>query len=101
MTITEARRFELHQGLQRVLGGEMASTLMEHLPPSGWSDVARRHDIDMLNVRFDALESRIGGVDRRIDSLDGRLKLMLTGGLTFGLAILALQVQIVLSLARL
>ena len=26
----------------------MADTLMEHLPPSGWSDVARQSDIEQL-----------------------------------------------------
>ena len=67
----------------------MAEALMEHLPPSGWGDVARKHDItmalDMINLRLDTLERRLG--------------IVITVGLAIGLALLGLQVQIMLSLA--
>lgn len=46
MTITEAKRLELHQDLRNTIGVEAADTLMEHLPPTGWADVARRSDLD-------------------------------------------------------
>lgn len=55
MAITEAQRFELHAGLRKVMGDDVANTLMEQLPPSGWADVARKSDIDHL-------EKRINGV---------------------------------------
>ncbi len=29
--------------------------MMEHLPPFGWADVARRSDIDHLHARIDRL----------------------------------------------
>jgi hypothetical protein len=32
---------------------------MEHLPPSGWSDVARTSDIERLDARIDTLEGRL------------------------------------------
>ena len=46
MTITEAKRLELHQDLRNSIGVEAADTLMEHLPPTGWADVVRRSDLD-------------------------------------------------------
>jgi hypothetical protein len=46
VTITEAKRLELHQDLRNTIGVEAADTLMEHLPPTGWADVARRSDLD-------------------------------------------------------
>ena len=70
MTITEAQRFEMHLGLRDKLGDDVANTLMEHLPPSGWSDVARTHDIDRLDTKIDAVEKRL---DAKIDNLESRM----------------------------
>ena len=44
MSISEAQRFDMHIGLRQQLGDDVANSLMEHLPPSGWSDVARTRD---------------------------------------------------------
>jgi hypothetical protein len=45
-----------------MMGDDMADVLMEHLPPSGWGDVARKSDIDFLATlmatKFEAAESR-------------------------------------------
>jgi hypothetical protein len=46
MAITEDQRHDLFEGLIRVLGREKATTLMEHLPPVGWADVATKRDLD-------------------------------------------------------
>ena len=46
MTITEESRHHLYRKLEEVLGPEQATTLMEHLPPIGWADVATRHDLN-------------------------------------------------------
>ncbi len=48
MAITENRRNALHNDLARTLGPESADTLMEMLPPTGWADVATKHDLDAL-----------------------------------------------------
>ena len=48
MTITESRRFVLHRTLRDQFGASVADTLMEHLPPTGWGDVARQGDIEQL-----------------------------------------------------
>ena len=63
MTISEAQRRALHQRLVEVMGVDDADTLTEHLPPSGWSDVARRSDLDhlhqVLTADMAAMESRL------------------------------------------
>ncbi len=46
MAITEDQRHELYTGLIELLGREKATTLMEHLPPLGWADVATKRDLD-------------------------------------------------------
>jgi len=48
MVVDEGQRRPLHQRLAEVLGVDQADVLMEHLPPSGWGDVARRSDLDHL-----------------------------------------------------
>jgi hypothetical protein len=46
MAITEDQRHDLYEGLIEVLGREKATTLMEHLPPVGWAEVATQRDLD-------------------------------------------------------
>ena len=76
MTITEANRHQLHQALITALGEEEAATLMEHLPPVGWADVATKTDLDhlsaVLDSRFDAIHARFGAVDSRLDAIEAR-----------------------------
>jgi hypothetical protein len=46
MAITEHDRHRMYQRLEAVLASEEATTLMEHLPPVGWADVATKRDLD-------------------------------------------------------
>ena len=48
MAITEEARFQLFEKLRKALGAEEAATLMEHLPPVGWADVATSRDVALL-----------------------------------------------------
>jgi hypothetical protein len=127
MTISERDRFEMHLELKRLMGDAVADTLMEHLPPSGWGDVARKYDIDGLGNRFDGLVQRVdvleqrldkriddleermnrrfneleAQLNKRIDGLERRLNLAISIGSAIALALLGMQVQIMLSIAAL
>jgi hypothetical protein len=71
-SITEESRKQLYDRLEETLGKTEANTLMEHLPPVGWADVARRSDLEGLERRFDRLDRRFDEVDRRFDEVDRR-----------------------------
>lgn len=59
MAISEESRHRLYQRLDEVLGSEEAATLMSHLPPVGWGDVATRHDIEAIRREIEATRSDI------------------------------------------
>ena len=80
MSISEAQRFDMQIGLRQHLGDDVANSLMEHLPPSGWSDVARTRDVEII---------------------EKRLNVCITVGIACGLALVGLQVQIMLSISHL
>ena len=50
MAIDEHARYQLYLRLEERLGAEAAETLMEHLPPAGWAEVATKHDLDQLRT---------------------------------------------------
>ncbi len=50
MAISQAKRTELHQELREKLTVDTADTLMDHLPPDGWSEVAMKSDLRTLEV---------------------------------------------------
>jgi tetrahydromethanopterin S-methyltransferase subunit G len=97
-------------GLRTHVGEAVANTLMEHLPPGGWYDVARTGDfdrietridklearlddrIDKLEIRFDKLEARFDKLEARIDKLEIRIdtntRWMIGISLTYGIGIL-------------
>jgi hypothetical protein len=48
VAISEVARLEMLTGLRTCLGTSVADTLIEHLPPGGWHDIARTSDIESL-----------------------------------------------------
>jgi hypothetical protein len=94
MALSESDRFELHLGLQKILGEPLATTFMENVPPSGWSEVAQKSDLANLRIDLERFKTDIVRIDRK-------LSVIVSVGLTFGLALLALQVQIMLTIAQL
>ena len=73
MTISETARLDMLSGLRTHVGEAVANTLMEHLPPGGWFDVARTGDIDRIETRLDRLEERFDRLEIRFDKLEARL----------------------------
>jgi hypothetical protein len=78
MAISEESRHQLHSKLDEVLGPAEAATLMAHLPPVGWADVATTHDLAelerRLNMRFSEHDRRFNEIDRRFESVDRRFE---------------------------
>ena len=72
MVNAEARRRDLYNGLQELLGTERADTLMAHLPLREMTELATKGDIARLEARFDGLEARFDGSEARFDSLEAR-----------------------------
>jgi hypothetical protein len=74
MAIDEHSRHELFKRLEDVLGKREASTLMAHLPPVGWADVATKADLERFEALnradHDRLEARM---DAKLHRMESRL----------------------------
>jgi len=70
----DARRLTMYHTLQKVLGQPVADTLMNHLPPGGWGDVARKADIDRITLRLDQIDRRLDQIDQRFEQIDRRFE---------------------------
>ena len=93
MGIDERTRHHMYLKLEEVLGSEDAGTLMEHLPPTGWGDVARKNDLDRLEVALrsdvDQLALRLEGkleavelrIEAKLDAVESRIEARLEAGL--------------------
>ncbi len=74
MAIDERSRHDLYMRLEAVLGPEPATTLMSHLPPVGWADVATKHDLEMLATGVRAeLATGLSEVRREMSELRGEM----------------------------
>jgi len=65
----DAKRHELHTKVRLVLGDDVGDTLMDHLPPAGWSDLVTnsRLDGEMKLLRKD-LESGLAILRNELES---------------------------------
>ena len=52
MTVDDRTRLNLHRKLEAVLGHEEADTLMAHLPPVTWNEVATKADLAALDLHL-------------------------------------------------
>ena len=78
MAVTEESRYRLFKQLEDTLGAEHANTLMGHLPPVGWADVATKADIQSLRSDMEQLEVRM---DLRFESIEHAVDAALSRGL--------------------
>ena len=85
MTISETARLDMLSGLRTHVGEAVANTLMEHLPPGGWYDVARTGDFDRIEIRLDKLEASFDKLEAKIDT---NTRWMIGISLTYGIGIL-------------
>ena len=72
MPSSEAERFTLHQTLRSLMPEAVADTLMSHLPPTGWSDIARQADLDAQSLRFDRIDAKFVEIDKKFVEIDAR-----------------------------
>lgn len=72
MPSSEAERFTLHQTLRGLMPEAVADTLMSHLPPTGWSDIARQADLEAQSLRFDRIDAKFVEIDARFDRIDAK-----------------------------
>ena len=59
VNVSDAQRRALHAQLAKKIGVDVADSLMDFLPPAGWSEVATRSDLDLLRLEMQAMESRL------------------------------------------
>jgi len=84
MVISEETRHRLYRRLEEVLGPSEATTLMEHLPPVGWADVATKRDLDALEARMEArMDARFArqeaAFERALQAMTWRLVTVVVG----------------------
>ena len=98
MSVSETQRLEMYLELRKVLGDDVADTLIEHLPPSGWGDVARVKDLDHVEQ---VLGTRITHVEQRLKGLTGTLWVLIGSMVTISSALLVMMIQLNASIGRL
>jgi hypothetical protein len=59
----------MYEAFRSEFGVAVANTLMEHLPPAGWGDVARQSDIVALKTDFEGLRADFGRLHGDFDRL--------------------------------
>ena len=65
MTVDDRTRLNLHRKLEAVLGQEEADTLMAHLPPVTWNDIATKDGVAsssaLLRSDLEAMRTELRG----------------------------------------
>ncbi|MGH8896070.1 MAG: hypothetical protein ACRDZ4_03385 [Egibacteraceae bacterium] len=79
MVVDERSRHDLYARLADVLGPDHATTLMEHLPPVGWADVATKQDLVLVRRDIDAVRQDLTGVKTELELKIDAVRQDLTG----------------------
>jgi hypothetical protein len=92
MDVNERSRHQLHQRLREVLGPEAAGTLMAHLPPAGYSELATKSDLrqleERLELKMDAMRQELRGEIQQVRAHVDKTARTLTLSLVTVMAIL-------------
>ena len=70
MISDDRHRLNLYQKLEATLGTEEADTLMAHLPPVTWNQLASKSDLEQVRTSLSA-EMSVGFANLRADMVDG------------------------------
>jgi hypothetical protein len=70
MALDERSRHRLYLKLEEVLVAEEAGTLMDHLPPGGFADLATKSDVLLVKNDLASLRNELTG---RMENLEHRL----------------------------
>ena len=63
MAVDDAKRLELSNALGELLGPDLASVLMDNLPPFNWSQLATTADLERLSIE---LRGEMGSLRREL-----------------------------------
>ena len=87
------QRLAMYQTLQHVLGVPVADTLMSHLPPNGWNDVARRSE---TNQKFADIERRLNVIETKLEGLASMKRYVIGTGISLAGLICAFGIPLTL-----
>ncbi len=74
MALPESRRHDLYNGLNRLLGTELADTLMAYLPSSPAADLATQDDIALIRLDIELLRDEVTGLRSDFNDLRSELR---------------------------
>lgn len=75
MAVDEQARHRLYRRLEEVLGEEEAGILMDHLPPTGFGDLATKGDIGLVRADLERLrESSRADLESLQERLGSRME---------------------------
>ena len=94
----------MYQALQHVLGPTAADTLMIHLPPSGWGDVARRSEVNQkfadVDRRFTDIEMRLERIEAQLEGLASMKRYVIGTGISLAGLICAFGIPLTIAVLR-
>jgi hypothetical protein len=78
LAISEALRHQMYERFVATFGSEVGDALMEHLPPTGWADVATKRDLDAMRAELRGemgeLRGEMGELRGEVGELRGEIR---------------------------